>query len=153
MKQTHFIFPAIIILVFLGGYFLYTNSILTPIDRKTENSISPKYANATTDMIVVVSPEVGDTEEQEFIVLGKARGTWYFEASFPIVVLDTVGRVIAESHAEAKDDWMTEEFVMFAGVVKLKNPYTGSATLVLKNDNPSGEPGRDRSVSIPITIE
>lgn len=48
---------------------------------------------------------------------------------------------------------MNENLVPFKVEIKVPNDYIGPATLVLKNDNPSGLPENDRSVAVPITVE
>lgn len=127
----------------------------TPDGRTFAEEIAPPitYLNASADLIRVELPFPGAVTGKEFAITGEARGTWYFEASFPIDVLDGEGNVIATGHAEAQGDWMTENFVPFKAEIKIPDTFTGPATLVLKNDNPSGEPERDRAASFPITIE
>jgi hypothetical protein len=111
------------------------------------------YTNATANLIVVELPFPGAVVGKEFKVIGKARGNWYFEASFPVSLLDKNGKVIFEAPAQAKDEWMTENFVPFEINVKVPNSYIGPATLVLKKDNASGLPEHDASISFPISIE
>jgi len=111
------------------------------------------YANASADLIRVDLPFPGAVTGKEFSVRGQARGNWFFEASFPIEVLDKDGQTLAAGHAEAQGDWMTTEFVPFAGDIEVPASYTGPATLILRRDNASGLPEHDASVSFPITIE
>lgn len=114
---------------------------------------SPTYTNATKDLIVVSLPLPGNVTGKEFSIIGKARGTWFFEASFPVEVLDNNGKTLFSGPAHAEGDWMTTDFVPFKIDVKVPQSYTGKATVVLKKDNPSGLPERDASVMYPITIE
>ncbi len=114
---------------------------------------TPTYINASADLIVVENPTPGSVTGKEFSVVGEARGTWYFEASFPIEVRDANGNVIASGHAEAQSDWMTESFVPFSASISVPESFIGEAVLVLMNDNPSGLPEKNRSVSFPFTIE
>ena len=111
------------------------------------------YRNASADNIVVDLPFPGAVTGKDFSVVGKARGTWFFEASFPIEVLDTDGKFLAVGIAQAQGEWMTKEFVPFKADIKVPQSYIGKATLVLKKDNPSGLPEHDASISFPITIE
>lgn len=111
------------------------------------------YKNATADLITVDTPYPGSVTGKTFAVKGKARGTWYFEASFPVVILDKDGNRLAAVPAQAEGNWMTTEFVPFTANITVPNTYIGPATVVLKKDNPSGDPSRDASVSYPITIE
>ncbi len=112
------------------------------------------YKNSSADLIQVELPYPDAVVGREFSVLGRARGTWFFEASFPVVLLDKDGQVLAQGIAQAQSDWMTTNFVLFQTDLKVNNPnYTGKATLILKKDNPSGDSARDASVSFEINVE
>lgn len=111
------------------------------------------YLNATADSIVVDSPQAGSTVGKSVTITGRARGPWYFEASFPVEVTDQNGEVIASTAAHAGGDWMTSEFVPFSATLTIPAAYVGPATIVLKNDNPSGDPSRAASLSYPVTVK
>lgn len=115
--------------------------------------VLPTYTNASSNDIQVDNPSPGAVTGKSFTVTGTARGPWYFEASFPIDVLDGSGSVLTTGIATAEGEWMTTEFVSFSAPVTVPATYIGPATLVLRNDNPSGLPENARSVSFPITIE
>ena len=111
------------------------------------------YYNATDDLIKVELPFAGAVTGKTFTVKGKARGTWFFEGSFPIEVLDREGNVIAQGVAQAQGEWMTTDFVSFTADIAVPESYMGLSTLKLSKDNPSGEPENDAFISFPITIE
>lgn len=113
----------------------------------------PTYVNASADLIRVTNPTPSSVVGKPITVMGEARGTWYFEASFPIEVRDAQGAVLATGHADAQGEWMTENFVPFTATIEIPETYIGEAVLILMNDNPSGMPENARSVSFPITIE
>lgn len=133
----------------------YPRQCRTPDGRTYAEEITPPitYKNATADNIVPELPFPGAVTGKEFTITGKARGTWYFEASFPVKVLDKDGNVLVQGPAQAQSDWMTEDFVTFKIDVKVPATYTGPATIVLEKDNPSGLSEKDASISFPITIE
>jgi hypothetical protein len=114
---------------------------------------SYSYANASEDMIFITSPKPGENVTSTIVIKGFARGTWYFEAVFPVVVENAGGMVIGEGQGKAEGDWTTNSFVPFTAEVDLKTPYTGVAQVVLKKDNPSGDPSRDASISFPVVIQ
>ena len=160
----------IIIIVFFIAAILITSYIDKQNSRDASGSnpppvpaaISPEapgkvevvtYANASADLIEVELPFPGAVVGKEFSVLGRARGNWFFEASFPLKVLDKDGKVLAEHYAEAQGEWMTSEFVPFKGDLAVPASYIGPATLVLEKDNASGLPEHDASISFPIIIE
>jgi len=60
-----------------------------------------------TDIIKVKKPLAGELIASPLEIEGEARGTWYFEATFSIKVLDQRGDEIASGIARAQSDWMT----------------------------------------------
>lgn len=118
-----------------------------------ELPVAATYQNASANLIVVDTPAPGSVTGKAVTVKGKARGYWYFEASFPVELRDPTGKVLAQTAAQASRDWMTENFVPFSVTLTAPTSYIGPATLVLMKDNPSGLPEHDASISIPITIE
>lgn len=86
-------------------------------------------------------------------VTGQARGSWYFEASFPVKLLDAHGKDIAVTPAQAQGEWMTEDFVPYTALLEFTKPLTSTGTLVLQKDNPSGMPEYDASVTIPVIFQ
>ena len=111
------------------------------------------YTNSSSNLIEVALPFPGAVVGKEFSVIGRARGMWFFEASFPIQIIDKNGNVLSTGIAQAQSDWMTENFVEFKSDIKIPESYIGPATLILKRDNPSGLIQNDASASFPITIE
>ena len=115
---------------------------------------APNPAQAAIDahasLIQVDNVKVGDTATSPLVVTGKARGTWYFEASFPARLLDADSNVLAAVPAQAQGDWMTEDFVPFKAVLEFTTPKTAAGTLVLAKDNPSGLPEHEDEIRIPV---
>ena len=78
--------------------------------------------NCFNESIVVDSPVSGETIFSPLLVRGRARGTWFFEGDFPLLLKDITGRIIARGFASAKFDWMTSEFVNFEGILEFEKP-------------------------------
>jgi len=110
----------------------------------------PHGPEAKADLIVVDSPKPGDYVQSPLTVTGKARGSWYFEASFPVQLLDGNGNVLASGPAQAQGDWMTTDFVPFSITLPFTAPGTAAGTLVLRKDNPSGLPEKEDYLSLPV---
>lgn len=86
-------------------------------------------------------------------IKGQARGAWFFEASFPIELVDSSGEIMATGIAQADDEWMTEQFVPFHATVTFYTSFvkTGdTGTLLFKKDNPSGDPEHDDIFLVPV---
>jgi hypothetical protein len=143
----------ILVLILLAGYFLFFNNTKAPVDDGDTLIEKITYNNASEDLIKVELPFPGAVTGKEFSVIGEARGNWFFEASFPIDLLDKDGNILVQTYATAEGDWMTTDFVPFRGEVKAPIEYIGPATLVLKKDNPSDLREYDASISFPITVE
>lgn len=108
-----------------------------------------KILAAKADLIKIKNLKPGDRIESPLLIEGEARGTWFFEASFPIVLLDKDGKEIAVAIAQATSDWMTTDFVPFKATLEFQ-PTTSEGTIVFKKDNPSGLPEHDDSLSFSV---
>ena len=113
MKQyltvTVFIFA-----VLVAVYYIAHNP--TVGQKLSDNSVTPmetQNGNPSHAQIKLISPVVGQTINSPLSITGEARGTWFFEATFPVVLTNWDGLIIAEGYATAQGDWMTEEFVPF----------------------------------------
>jgi hypothetical protein len=106
--------------------------------------------NPRSDLIRVQSPQAGALVQSPLRVSGEARGTWFFEASFPVTLLDANGRALVQTHAQAKAEWMTESFVPFESELRFEPPTTATGTLVLAKDNPSGLPEHADELRVPV---
>lgn len=116
-----------------------------------------KDIDAKADLIKISEPKPMTVINSPLTITGEARGTWFFEASAPVVLTDWDGKIIAQGHIEAVGEWMTENFVPFKGTLTFTSPFTAGmqdtmkrGTLILKKDNPSGLPQNDQSLEIPV---
>lgn len=107
------------------------------------------------DLIRVTTPQPLATVTTPVQVTGEARGYWFFEASFPIVITDWDGRIIGEGFATADGDWMTESFVPFSGTVEIEipegTPYS-RGSIILQRANASGLPENDDALEFSIQL-
>lgn len=105
------------------------------------------------NLIRLDNPRPNQTISSPLTVKGQARGFWFFEASFPVLLVDWDGRIISEGIAQADGEWMTTEFVPFTATLTFavdKNVYSDRGAIILKKDNPSGLPENDDALEIPI---
>lgn len=103
------------------------------------------------DLLEVNAPLPNASVTSPLTVAGKARGQWYFEASFPIKLYDANNKLITQVPAQAQGDWMTSEYVPFSATFTFTSD-TATGTLVLQNDNPSGLSENQKEVKIPVTF-
>jgi hypothetical protein len=134
------------LLIMVAAVLIVAIPAKAPTTSPTATS-TPAYATLE-DLIGVESPTIGATVSSPLVVSGKARGSWYFEASFPYELLDAQGKSIAQGPVQAQGDWMTSEYVQFSTSITFPTQPSGShGTLILKKDNPSGLPQNDKSLS------
>ncbi len=142
---------AVVIIIAIGGFVAF--SMLSPETAKAPNSTDNTGIPTSNENLSVTSPTPKSVISSPVALTGSALGTYYFEASFPIDILDENGAVVGQGHAEAQGDWMTEDSVPFIATVTFTSPGAGkSGTIRLKNDNPSGDPERDLYFDLPITF-
>lgn len=127
----------------------------TFVEVLTEDDVEIPETNEAgiDDLIRVTSPLPQSTLSSPFLISGEARGNWFFEASFPAVLLDANEKEIAIMPITAQGEWMTENFVSFSSSMMFGTVTTNTGTLVLKKDNPSGLPEFDAEVRIPIIFD
>ena len=126
----------------------------------------PTASSGIPDMLVVDAPKAGSVVASPLSVKGSARGTFYFEASFPIELQDANRQEIAVVPAQAQahpnfaeqnlggqGEWMTENFVPFIATLTFEKPTTPTGFLVFKKDNPSGLPEHDQKFEMPVMFE
>lgn len=107
-------------------------------------------ADPTHPLIRVTNPKPNAVIISPLVVSGEARGYWFFEASFPVRLLDGTGKEIAIKPVQAQGEWMTEDFVPFEGSLEFVAPLSATGTIVFQKDNPSGLPEHDDEFRIPI---
>lgn len=137
----------------------YPEKCQTPDGRQFTNDIATTTPSTSTttpsatgkeNLIRVTSVSSNQIVTSPLTVEGTARGYWYFEASFPVELLDGNGKRLAQGPATARTDWMTTEFVPFSITLTFAQPTTATGTLILHKDNPSGLPENDDELRIPV---
>ncbi len=121
---------------------------------KHGNPQAPKpkeICGSIEDKIKVSKPQEGDSINNPLEIQGETRGFWFFEASFPIEILDKNGNRIATGIGRAQSDWMTDKFVSFkASLDFITLPQTKEGEIIFRKDNPSGLPENDEEFRMPI---
>ena len=165
---------SLLILLALGGVFYGTyqwqHSMVTTSERQVaqlttqlkdaqaqvangQNKNESTYVSSKGVLIKVYVPASGTTLRNPLIVLGEVPGNWSFEASFPAILKDAKGSIVAQTPAQVIGAWTTSDLVPFSLKLPYVPPSSGDGSLVLQKDNPSGLAANDDSVSIPIKFE
>jgi hypothetical protein len=87
------------------------------------------------------------------VLQGRARGYWFFEADFPVKLLDANGNLMAMAIASAQADWMTEEFVPFEVKLEFDVRDKKRGEIVFEKDNPSGLAEYADELRVPVRFE
>lgn len=117
------------------------------------DTVTPKYAgNAIEkrDLIRVTSPKPNADVSSPIAIVGEARGSWFFGASFLVKLVDADGNTLGTGIAKTEGEWMTTSFVPFTVDLEYVAVEPGSGTLVLLRSNPSGDPSRADELDIPV---
>ena len=113
----------------------------------------PDEPQATfSDEVLVLSPKQNELVVSPLKVEGQAKGTWFFEASLPVKLIDNDNNIIVSHYGTALDDWMTEKPVRFTSSLVFSTAAT-SGYLVIAKDNPSGLAENDGSVRVPVRFK
>ncbi|HEY4480101.1 MAG TPA: Gmad2 immunoglobulin-like domain-containing protein [Candidatus Paceibacterota bacterium] len=164
-------FFILILIILLGSAFLSAKSLIKPekqepIKQEPTEDTPPSdiqaHIDSKKDLIVLESPKPLEMISSPITLTGKARGTWFFEASFPVTVVDWDGKIIGEGHADAVLDpndpnstWMTEDFVPFKAEVTFDLPenvgeFSNKGAIILRKANASDLPENDDALEVPI---
>lgn len=128
--------------------FILEGEIATSTAIAASTDITASSTEKAT-LALIDEPQANTVVSSPLVVKGKAPGSWYFEASFPVTLLDDKGNKIATTAASAQSDPLTENLVPYAALLEFNTTST-SGYLLLNNDNPSGLPENSLSVKIPI---
>jgi hypothetical protein len=106
---------------------------------------------SATQTIQVSTPTPNAIITSPLNIEGKAQGTWYFEAIFPVKLVDSKGYEIASCLAQADGLWMTEKFVPFKCQLNFIAETHGTGKVIFEKSNPSDLPENDGSFEVPVS--
>ena len=133
------------------GYLIlesYPRQCKTPDGRTFVEDIGNELEKI--NLIQITKPRPNETIQSPLEIKGEARGYWFFEADFPVKLLDENGELIAGGIAQAQGEWMTEDFVPFEAALEFGVPETNKGLLILEKDNPSGLPENADELRVPV---
>ncbi len=137
-----------VIIVILLGALLFVKPVQGPTVPVAGNSAP---ATSPDGRVIVTSPLPNVLVSSPLAVAGTVTGGgWFFEAVFPVKVLDGDGTVLGQGQAQAQSDWMTTGTVPFAVSIPFTTPKHATGTIVFAKDNPSGLPQNAEEFSVPV---
>ena len=169
MKNTVSIISIIILSVFLVGIayisqneslcckYKFCEQLTTICDQDTQKN---EKINTGGDVLSEKGQKIfleniksGDTVDVGYEVRGEALGSWFFEGSFPVRVLDIQGEVVTSLLAIASNDWMNETTVPFSVIIDFLLEQEGAFVLQFEKSNPSGLDDNSDIAKIAISIK
>jgi spore germination protein GerM len=121
----------------------------TAVSAPIATSSVPAVADMAAE-IKIDSPSSNQVVSSPLEISGQAKGSWYFEAVFPIKLIDENGQVIAQGQAKAQSDWTSPNFVPFKAELNFDAGSSTIGMLVFSNDNPSGLPQNEKQFGVPV---
>ncbi|HKL16931.1 MAG TPA: Gmad2 immunoglobulin-like domain-containing protein [Patescibacteria group bacterium] len=144
-------FFIIIVLIFLAlKYFLPKKQ-----EQESNGEEGEEEVISHNDLIRVFEPNENEAISSPLKIKGEARGNWYFEASFPIKLVNRNGKELelSQNYIMTDKEWMTEDYVSFKEEIVFDQPETQNGTLILKKANPSGKPELEEKLEIPVKFK
>ena len=123
------------------------------IEVDTSGDEESSKTDDLSDQIIVMYPIPDQLITSPLIIIGEARGTWFFEANFSVSLLDSNEKVLAIHYATTEEEWMTEDFISFTAHIVFDDPETATGFLVLDKNNPSDIREYDAQLVIPVRFE
>lgn len=118
----------------------------------TVASSSVPVVRPTEKEVVLISPQTDELLRSPYRVYGRARGSWFFEGSLPVVLQTKEGELIVNTYAQAEEDWMTSDWVNFSVDLTFNNNDSREGVLIIKKDNPSGLPENEAELAFPVRL-
>ncbi len=120
----------------------------TPTSTSTPSSTPD--ANSPT----VSSPSAGTKIVSPLKISGTVPAGWMFEGVFPIKLVDSTKKIVAQGQAKEKvaGSWQSGKPVDFTATLTFKEA-SSSGTLILENDNPSGILANSKTFEIPVVFK
>ncbi len=136
------------IVVLLAGVLLWP--------AKTNNNSQHQNQEQEKTGLLVLVPQPNELISSPLKIDGYVNGDGWigFEAQVGVVKLfDANGKELGLGLLTAKDqDWMKVK-IDFQSQVNFENTETNTGMLVFYNENPSGEPSRDKTFSLPVRFK
>lgn len=153
-----YILIMVIVAAVLAVVLYRVKIIHAPVHVAPARTVSYSGDNASSSVIVEF-PTAGSFISSPQLIRGKVKG-WFFEASFPLILIDGGGLLIAQgvAHPLSGYEWTSPGFIPFEANLTFVTPLNATAFgnrgfLILKKDNPSGLPEHDASIEIPVQFK
>ncbi|MCX6718492.1 MAG: hypothetical protein NTY81_02725 [Candidatus Staskawiczbacteria bacterium] len=142
------------LLAILGLIMVILIGILIFVPAKKSSQQNPP-AVTETEGIQIIAPKLNEEISSPLKITGVVNGNGWggFEGQVGTVkLLDNNGNQLGIAILIATTDWM-QSVINFETTLNFQSDISQSGTLVFHNENPSGDPARDKTFSLPIKIK
>lgn len=168
----------VVFVVFIGTLALSNAALdkvsqnLDEMDRQIQQLEAEKvqgvqsFSNSTPTPIPVIQSEVVVDKPKanallsgnKVEIVGRAKGSWFFEANMVCKLMDGNTRQIGKIGCHATENWMQEGYVDFEGTIWIRGlpsttPIFKTGWLIIENDNPSGDPKNLKQFKVPVKFK
>ncbi len=141
----------VVILALVGIFAMYKKT-----EAPTPPIIVPVISGNTSDLISL-SIKPGNIVTEGETITGAIKGGYFFEAQAHAELLDENKNHMTQFPISATSDWMTSGPVDFkmsiSYAVDDKAITKGTGYIRMENDNPSGDPSKDKYIDIPVVFQ
>lgn len=138
----------VLVIAIIAGYAYYKKSA-----PATEPVVIPTASiSGDTANLVSVNVTPGQKISGKGTIYGVLKGAYFFEANARGMLLDSGKNTLKNFPISATTDWMTEGPVSFKATIDATG-LSGAGYIRIANDNPSGEPARDKYIDIPVVFQ
>ena len=125
--------------------------VLTNCKSLTNNQVeTSEKVKSAFSMIHIDNPAPNALIKSPVTIKGEAVGYWYNEGSFVVKAYGAKDELLGQAVAEAKGQWMTEDFVPFEATLKFDVGSGQKGKLVFERANPSGLSENDQQYVLPV---
>lgn len=103
------------------------------------------------DKIIITTPAKDAIITNPVTISGRARGTWFFEGSFPVEIYDEKNKLLASGKARSIPEsenvkWATNGYFDFKGEIRFDRPSINSGYILFRKDDAAGSPGGEKKL-------
>jgi hypothetical protein len=156
MKKIVIVLGVVVLVLLAAVLFIPAKQSKAPENQNPSPTPTPGIQPAVSSdgRVSVSSPIPNARVSSPLGVQGAVTGGgWFFEAVFPIKILDGDGTVLGQGLAQALGEWMTTGTVPFAANIPFTAPKYATGTILIEKDNPSGIPENAGELRIPIQFK
>jgi len=112
----------------------------------------PAPAVDETHFVRVHTPVANALAKSPLHITGEARGSWYSDASFPLVLYDYAGRELTRGYAQAQGEATGDGFVPFEAELDFACGDAQRGTLVLHRASKAAAPDGADALRVPVRL-